>query len=385
MTTLASSIAGWTKRGDVAYNVLMGAVTLLAVTGCGPAPPDGPRGLEEPVASLTEVLRIDGYAEDLVPIGAMAVRHDGTIAFIQPQDAQVRVFSAAGAPLAVLGQAGEGPGELRFPTQLAWVADTLRVFDARTRRFTWFSPAFELLRTEQALPATVGRTREGAVIVRTVAATGAFHLSSVDLQAGDTTHVVPLPAGINGGAEIGEDVFISLPFSNHARYVVAPDGERVVVVMPHVLADSAGSFDVTLAELDGDTLFHERYRFAAVPLTEKEARARIEERIAGEPVPADFRAIVEAGFRRQTVIPAVVPPFRSVLLGNDGTVWIEHHPRDGQRSYYVLGADGAPVGRLDLPDEAAVGAARRDRIWATVADGLGVQSVVVYDVVWGGG
>ncbi|MEX2609821.1 MAG: hypothetical protein WEA24_07750 [Gemmatimonadota bacterium] len=373
------------RRGDVAYKMLIGAVTLLTATNCGSTPSDWLPEFEEPVASLTEVLRIDGYAEELVPIGAMAVRDDGTIAFIQPQDAEVRVFTADGAPSTTVGGGGGGPGELRFPTQLAWVADTLRVFDARTRRFTWFSPAFELQRTEQALPGTLGRTPDGALVLRTSDAAGALHLTRVDRDGADTAHVVPLPAGINGGAEIGEDVFISLPFANHARYVVAPDGEHIVVAMAHVLGDSAGTFDVTLAELDGDTLFHERYRFAAVPLTEKEARARIEERIEGERIPADYRAIVEAGFRRQTVIPAVFPPFRSVLLGNDGTVWIEHHPRDGRRPYYVIGGDGEPVGRLDLPEEAAGGAARRDRIWATVADSLGVQSVVVYDVVWDSG
>lgn len=290
-----------------------GLVLVLLAAACEAAGPDGPGSLEEP-------LRIDGYAEELVPIGALAVAEDGTMAF--------------------------------------------------------------MLRTEPALRGTLGRSPDGRLLLRTVDDTGGTHLSLVQGADGDTLAIAPLPAGINGGAQLGEDVFVSLAFSNHPRYAVAADGQRAVIVMPEVLGEEVGTFTATALDLAGDTAFHARYPFAAVPLTAAEAEAEIEARVARDNAPDPYGSMLRAGHRRQTVIPEVVPPFRSLMLGTDGSVWIEQQPRDGQRAYYALAANGAGLGRVLLPEHARVGAARQDRIWVLEADSMDVESVVRYGMRW---
>jgi hypothetical protein len=67
--------------------------------------------LGEPVVALTEELRIDGYARDLVPISWIAVSEEGTIAMIQRQDRSIRFFSPLGKSLGTFGRRGEGPGD----------------------------------------------------------------------------------------------------------------------------------------------------------------------------------------------------------------------------------------------------------------------------------
>ena len=96
---------------------------------------------------VTADLRIDGMQADLVPIGGVAVMADGTIAILQPQDYIIRFFSAGGEPLGAIGGRGEGPGEFQDMIQLAWLADTLVVYDQELRRFTLMSPNREFVRT----------------------------------------------------------------------------------------------------------------------------------------------------------------------------------------------------------------------------------------------
>lgn len=139
----------------------------LALAGCGvdAQPPDGSFNARS--GTLHEELRIDGYAEDLVPIGAVAVSDDGTIALAQTQDAMVRLFTPAGEFLGGFGGRGEGPGEFMNLTRLGWLAETLWVYDPAQLRFTFISPTLELGRTvtniaptARPAPEDVGRVPE---------------------------------------------------------------------------------------------------------------------------------------------------------------------------------------------------------------------------------
>jgi hypothetical protein len=120
----------------------LATLTALLLAACGDRAPDGGaasegvRTFEIRWATIVEEVRIDGYAEDLVPIQFVVVADDGGIAITQAQDAAVRFFTAEGEPAGRFGVQGEGPGEFLMTGRLGWLADTLWVFDPRVRRMT---------------------------------------------------------------------------------------------------------------------------------------------------------------------------------------------------------------------------------------------------------
>ena len=77
-----------------------------------------------------------GYVADaaMLSTGVLAVLDSG----VEPR---IRLFTAAGAPLDILGREGEGPGEFRQPQALvATPGDTLITWDNPVRQVVWFDP-----------------------------------------------------------------------------------------------------------------------------------------------------------------------------------------------------------------------------------------------------
>lgn len=74
------------------------------------------------------------------------------------------------------------------------------------------------------------------------------------------------------------------------------------------------------------------------------------------------------------------PAFHSAVLGPDEMVWVGLATRAGEdtRSWLVLGPDGQPRGRLDLPAEASVLAIDADRFVLLQTNALDEEEVRLY-------
>ena len=135
--------------------LLMAGYLFSAGTGCseqGGAPgPEAPAVADAGAATLTEVARIDGHAEALVPIQGVLLAEDGSVVVGQPQNFEVRWFDENGEPVGRFGSQGEGPGEFRGIQTMGWRADTLWVFDPTQQRTSFVSPNGGFVRTE-AMP-----------------------------------------------------------------------------------------------------------------------------------------------------------------------------------------------------------------------------------------
>lgn len=121
-------------------------LSILALAACS-AEEAGTARASVPVLSIAEDLRIDGYAEDLVPIGWVGASPNGVIAMLQWQDFGVRFYAPSGEFLGSVGREGAGPGEFRRVVRAGWIADTLWVSDTQLRRTTLISPDLEVVRT----------------------------------------------------------------------------------------------------------------------------------------------------------------------------------------------------------------------------------------------
>jgi len=79
-------------------------------------------------------------------------------------------------------------------------------------------------------------------------------------------------------------------------------------------------------------------------------------------------------------IPSFHPPLRGLVIGRDGTVWVELRATDKTRRWQVLAPDGTPVGEVALPMNVTLKVAQRDRIWALIENAVGEQGIASYAI-----
>jgi hypothetical protein len=344
---------------------------------------------------LTAETRIDGWENDLVPIGDVAVSEDGTIILTQPQDGVLRFFDDQGNPVAQFGGRGDGPGEFGRLARLGWLADTLWVFDTTNRRITFISPSRTLVRVTDPIPfgGTPPPGAEGQVpsfftaIPEGMAPDGSL-IASLDVSE---PQIVPEPfqnrlslGKIRSDGVVEEVLAImppiegAMPFVNRRVYGVSPMGDRVAYAMAAFDGEDAGTFQVTAIHVGGDTIFSRRYPFDP------------------ERVPASVRDSAQAA-RRESLraLDAVRRPssaegepfefylaLEALLVGTDGTIWIRKRAVPSGRPFLALEPTGEVIGTIVLPAGSRIGAATRDGIWAIEPDSVGVESVVRYKVGW---
>ena len=149
--------------------------------------------------------------------------------------------------------------------------------------------------------------------------------------------------------------------------------------MAAVDGPEAGTFVLTVVDLEGDTVFNNQYRFEAEPLprdiADSALHALVERMKHMDPSLAD-------AVEREAEAPPLHPSITSLLIGKDGSIWIEQHRLDRRPLYYVVNPDGNPVGVVELERGSRIGAAALAQIWVLESDELGVESVVRYAVEW---
>lgn len=123
----------------------LSTIWIAAVTACTAGDPSN--GTDVPDVSAVPEMRVDGMANDLVPIPWLSVSPSGILAVLQPQDQAVRLFSQEGQLIASVGKNGAGPGEFRRMVRGGWIGDTLWVSDTQLNRVTMLGPDGRMLAT----------------------------------------------------------------------------------------------------------------------------------------------------------------------------------------------------------------------------------------------
>lgn len=350
-----------------------------------------------PALRLTEELRIDAAASDLAPITWIAVSPNGTIAVNQQQDGVVRFFDARGASLGTFGRKGQGPGEFQSLFRAVWVGDTLVVLDPNSRRLTFIAPdrTFRVLPWLQGVsvpgnPAASGRVI--SILPRAVLPDGS-QLLTASMKPGD-------PAEWPGGAREGSavvrvdrdgtllrtlawkpevnclgagragDVVVTaiIPFCASPVDNVAPDGSAY----GYVAVERSGSYRLVVVASGGDTLVARSMVYTPTGITSRVVDSVVESRTRN--VPAQRPAW------RTIRFPDAYPPIATVLIGRDGTIWLERYAIEGDRVWTVLDARGNEVGRVAVPRARRILVVSREAVWVTDADEDGLQSIVRYGV-----
>lgn len=384
--------------------VPQGLVALLALS----APLSGAAS-QKPPPSLRAIpeLRIDAADEDLSPVGWIAVARSGVIAVGQPQDRLVRFFDSRGEALGTFGRDGAGPGEFRYLTIHGWIGDTLWVNDISAHRLTLIAPertlvrtvpwptsvsaagedsgraprfifvvpwaiypdgsllAYASLATDSPRPEWMGPDRQGMPAIRVTRDGMLTRIVAWRESRDDCSVPVHMPGG-RGSAGI--------PFCAQPLIDLARDGSRMAqatIVQP---SRGPGSYRVTVVDARGDTTFSRSYPFTPVSITRKVADSVIAARAARAPGPAYAAAI------RAMNVPPTYPPLRRILVGRDGTTWLELWTSSGDRTWHVLDGKGDVIGALMVPRRIDIKVGDLGTIWATDTDEDGLESVVRFRV-----
>ena len=350
--------------------------------------------------TLTPELRIgslDDPATALTRIDDIAVGDDSTMYVTQPQQKQIRIYSAEGELLRIIGGEGAGPGEFRHVGGLSWRGDTLQVLDFGQQRFTLFTREGDLVRTYRPLP-------RGAVVMHLVSAefadgsvyarvrtsrSGPVPLLRITGQGPPDTLAWVNTSAAEFRARVGEAMFATthpFPGGDHASVDLQGRTLTLVEQPPPSSADSA-LFRVRRITPAGEPLFDRWFGFRPRPVGEEEAALAVASvrrtmSAAREGNPAalarHFRSdAIEKALREQLELPEYHAPILQLLVGRDGTTWLQlSAPDPDHHQWMVLDPAGELLARLTVPASLRILNADRYHVWGVETDELDVPYLV---------
>lgn len=342
---------------------------------------------------------VDGAKEEQFgSIYGLAPLSDGSIAVLDGQAKEVRVFGADGSYLRAVGGAGEGPGELSMPNSVADLpGDTLAVYDIAAGRITLFAPDGELARTVTLLSGGYGRPwrvsffPDGSLVGQmSYSGSGGFKgsekltfaLDSAALVAydadgtfKDTVEILPSREAVRSVRRSGQMVttmMITLSISHANEFAAGPDG---------VWSGFNEHFVLRLLDpTDGHVKRILRAPELQRPLTDAEFKEMRDRELADAKTPEE-RSQTQQTFDL-TPRPALRPAYDGLVLDDRGRLWLREWAgaNTGPDRWWVFGRDGALLGSVAMPHGLRLMAVRDGRAWGVARDDLGVQYVVRYGV-----
>lgn len=352
--------------------------------------------------ALVEERRIDANTADLSGVGYLLVADNGDIIVTQSQDKLLKVFRPDGTTT-TMGRGGGGPGEFDRLTRAGWLGDSIWVLDPGLSRISIFGPDYTFVRSFRSpetglnpdpsasysvyVQAVLPGGDVRGLITRHPGTTPPPWLADVD--SADKPYVRLTPTGepvVRLAVDPPDRCFVSwrIGTSGFASSRLPYCTERISTgweaTAPLILVDQeattagSGSYRVTVISPEGDTTFTRS--FAYVPITVNQAmidsaKASQAERDAMSP------ASTHEG-RPEITFPASRPPIRKVLLGRDGTVWLEEEDNAPEHRWVALDPGGERVASVTLPANVTLRNVERGRIWTLERDADDLESIVVF-------
>lgn len=416
-----------------AVAILLGAIG-LGTRVCAQTPAS--------VLHVTPAIHVDSAAGLRGLVSWVAVSPSGVLVVSNTVERSLQFFSAQGQLVGSFDGAAHGMTSMYFPHY--WIGDTLMVDDEADGVYYVIAPDLRTYRTSPRLSWNGGGTEPAMPPtainggVQMTVPLGTMYVEAIfpdgsALTVADSEHV-PLDAW--AAAPPNTRPFVQVSSAGVFQRIVAwkPDGDcamtfhfgsvtrgfgsafcaeplynrwsdgrplAIVTIDSHG-ADSA-TYRVTAVRTNGDTVYSRKYSYSPVPLSTHDSASDVDGPIRHftqqYPDQADLirKAILDLPRN------SAYPPFTSVLVGRDGTVWIGSTLRGPvpvtERKWTVLAPNGDLIGTLSLPLGVVLQDADRSNIWATesIGERVGIDpttgmpyrarpaTVVRYNVVMGAG
>ena len=275
---------------------------------------------------------------------------DGSVAAVDRQTAEVRIFDETGRHLRSMGERGAGPGEFLDPYSL-WVTagDTLWVGNARPWRYNVFTAQGDFVRTVSVEPLYLNPSRAGGVLDNGYTVNSREEsFRSPNFAAPDTLIVeihdpagrlvgslAKLPHGTSGNISgAADNRWFSTLFEAEAEV----DARGSTIVLAHGSKAEIQVLDETFS-LRAIIRWFEPDR----EVTGADIRAWREEYQESRPRPSSPNAQANYDASLSSERPAAdrFPAISSVRVGRDGRIWVHRYNRPREhRGWLAFSADG---------------------------------------------
>ena len=346
------------------------------------------------------------------PVVGLTPSPDGFLYSLHWGDATIRRWTPDGTPAGSVGRQGEGPGEFERPIRMGFHGDSLWVWDLDAYRVNYFdlegefvgsvSPKVEIGGPESSPPRPESPLRDGTFV-------GQVPAWSDGIARGTLTET-PYVHMDGAGETLGRiwakpheprDVFAILnksgfggsyssqPFGDGYMATILEDG---LLVLERRAWTGEGDPTVRVSKIGfgGDTLFTAAVPYQPTPMPAERfdsvVRARTE-RMAASPGP--FSA-GEAEIRDALYRPSHLPAVGGMLVAEDDNIWlsrfdpVESETGEQFSEWWILDAEGAPLGRARTPSGLRLVHVGKDVVWGIERDELDVEYIVRYRLARGG-
>jgi hypothetical protein len=385
-----------------ASRLVLAVLVLLPV----PSPAQGPADLfKTGRVRLAAELRT---ADDAFPEGVLfqnprclAVDAGGAV-YISDFDANhIKVFGPDGKFRTTLSRAGQGPGDLQWPSQIAVSGDRIVIWEAMNRRFTVLDLKGKLVKNAPAVHGGMGD------IFLLGALPGGRWVACVDrglpegfqgrLPAERDQAVLILSADLTPVATAFESkirnrvwtrhpqtqglIQVGFPYHPGLRCAVSPDGTIAVGL--------AGSYEITLLDPDGRTRATIKRAYTPIKLENRDKEAHFASFRMNVFVDNKKTIVNQAPdyIRRLTEFPESLPPYRGFSYDGRGRLWVQvYTPERALNVFDVFSSKGEYLNRVTLEgadiDAAFTSAYEKawagDFLWRIEKDGDGYATLVKY-------
>lgn len=326
--------------------------------------------------------------------GDIAPLPNGGIVAAYPREHRVRFFDSDGNLTAEVGRSGEGPGEFRQVTSIGLVGQSLWVSDRAAARVQVFAADGNLERQSlvpTALRLGAGTDRSADLSpgrLLAVRPDGVLRIEGRTRGTAARLVVLEVPAPITAGANPGVELFSSNP--DRCRKQVSIAGQPGSMQLPFCTPDLVG------VSADGGTVVQARAAEGATPkvcvawvtragmqpvehchpftprrIDQRELDSARAAMVIRAPTP-EFKTAAA----NLTDLPSHLPPFRRLIVGNDGSAWLESWERGTGRELQQHLVNGRMGQRVAVPTNMTVQAADAKRFLGVIVSADGLEDLV---------
>jgi hypothetical protein len=355
----------------------------------------------------TRDLTIPAATADLSRVGDMLVSSAGDILVTQVDDRTILVFSPSGTR-SIIGRNGEGPGEFRNLRLAGWLHDSVWVSDPALERVSIFSPSYRFVRSFRYPERIVTRSGDGGPepTIEFLSPGAMYDDGSLRLNVLAARSSTPL-RGWAAGSDSGKTVVLRAKADGTllSRIALVPRESAC-----YVDVGDGAAFYVPLCGRPIHSLFEGSQRFVSVTLDEPRApyhsyrlvvrdangTIRVSRTYAATPVtiPSAIRDSVFNGMKKtlsdphmppkalalfeRTPVPTTFPPIRGMLVGRDGTLWLDERRAAPGHHWIVFDSVGTLIGTLTIPESVTIRVADLRSVWGLETDSDGLEGIVRY-------
>jgi len=383
-------------------------VALLAIFGCGEAPPisqdvvpvissdaqiwDAATAWRvDPIPTLVIGVEDGNAAQEFYRVRSVIRLADGTFVVGDASSGELRFFDNDGQFLFAAGGRGSGPGEFAEFSSLRMCrnGDRIIVEDNGADRFHLFETSGDLVETV-AISSEAGRPPN---IIGCFADGSLLAVSGGGALRGNPGDVIELTTTYHRYSDHGVYANAIATVASRPRYVNEVGGRRQYPFIPLTASPevAAGSDAMFLSYGGGAVVW--MYDLAGSPIAEyrwnPDGRARVSdvwreytEESLGHMGQEDLQ-MYRHFYSLELPLPEYIPVVNGLNVDPEGNVWVERvtPPGRSHRTWTVLSSEGVHFGDVDFPPDVAVLEIGLDYVIGLHIDELNVERIHVYSLL----